>query len=314
VVSAKVEAVLREAGSLAKPLMLVILGGEGPLPDTVRAMAAQAGVPLHRSSDRCLGALAVVTALGRTRGVDPEGPENQPSREVLPPLPARGTIPEYKAKAWLAEVMGLPIPAAALARDVEDAVAIAERLGYPVVMKVQAAALPHKSDVGGVVVGIHDATGARAAWDRIQAGASVALKGGSIDGILVEAMGEPGVELVLGARRDPQWGASVMVGLGGIWIEVLKDVRLLPASACSPEAVRAALERLRGYPLLTGIRGAPPVDLDALVDLVVRLAEVMEREPDIEEIDINPVIIHPRGKGALALDALIVTRGDGATA
>jgi acyl-CoA synthetase (NDP forming) len=105
-----------------------------------------------------------------------------------------------------------------------------------------------------------------------------------------------------------------MVGLGGIWIEVLKDVRLLPASACSPEAVRAALERLRGYPLLTGIRGAPPVDLDALVDLVVRLAEVMEREPDIEEIDINPVIIHPRGKGALALDALIVTRGDGATA
>jgi acyl-CoA synthetase (NDP forming) len=128
-----------------------------------------------------------------------------------------------------------------------------------------------------------------------------------LDGALVEKMGERGLELVVGASRDAQWGPILMVGLGGIWVEALGDVQLL-----APDLPRAAiierLRRLKAAKLLDGFRGAPPIDLDAVADVVALLGQLMLQYPEVTEVDINPLVAYGRGQGVVALDALIVTQ------
>ncbi len=147
--------------------------------------------------------------------------------------------------------------------------AIAQRIGYPVVLKAQAAALAHKSDAGGVALNIADDGGARR---RMARACRRALRqeqpGLTLDGMLVEAMAAKGVELIVGARRDPEWGPVVMVGLGGIWTEALGDVRLMPADLAHEQIV-AEIDKLKGARLLHGLRGAPPVDIAAIADVVM---------------------------------------------
>ena len=126
-----------------------------------------------------------------------------------------------------------------------------------------------------------------------------------LDGVLVEAMARPGLEMIIGARRDPDWGAVLMLGMGGIWVETLRDVQLLPADA-DEQTIVAALEKLRGAPLLMGSRGSKPVDLPAIARIAAGLADFLLRAPEVSEIEINPLLAYP--DGALALDALIVTR------
>jgi acyl-CoA synthetase (NDP forming) len=130
-----------------------------------------------------------------------------------------------------------------------------------------------------------------------------AQPGLALDGILVEAMAAKGVEMIVGARRDPDWGPVVLVGLGGIWTEALGDARLMPADL-SREQIVAEINKLKGARLLHGLRGAPPVDVAAVADVVIKIAALMLARPDIREIDINPLIAYPQG--VLALDALIV--------
>ena len=137
-------------------------------------------------------------------------------------------LAEYQGKAWLAAA-GLAIPKGALARSVDEALAVAADIGYPVVIKAQASELPHKSDVGGVIVGLADAQALREGWQRLHANVASHRPELQLDGVLVEAMGPRGLELVVGAKRDADWGPVVLVGLGGVWIEALKDVRLIPS-------------------------------------------------------------------------------------
>lgn len=304
VVTAKAEAVARTAASVDIPVVSVFLGNGAPLPDEAKAVLQAADVPLFQSGEQAIRAVAAVLAAGRAERGEGDLPQ-EPAMSV-PALPREtGTLPEYQGKAWLSKTIGLPAPTGELATTREAAIAAARRLGFPVVMKIQHADLPHKSDVGGVVVGIADEAAAGAAWDRIMANLEAAKPGHSRDGVLVEAMGAKGVELVLGATRDPQWGPMLMVGLGGVWIELLKDVCLLPASA-SARDIRRALLSLNGARLLTGYRGDPPVDLDAVAELAHRLGRLMLAEPRIAEIDLNPVIALPEGRGVIALDALVV--------
>jgi acetate---CoA ligase (ADP-forming) len=185
-----------------------------------------------------------------------------------------------------------------------EAKTIAQRIGYPVALKAQAAALAHKSDAGGVALNIADADTLAAAWARMMERVTAAQPGLALDGIRVEAMGAPGVELIVGARRDPDWGPIVMVGLGGIWTEALDDVRLMPADL-SRERIVAEIGRLRGARLLYGLRGSAPVDVPAVADVAMLIGALMRARPEIREIDINPLVAYPRG--VLALDALIVT-------
>ena len=220
-----------------------------------------------------------------------------------PALPAHaGLLAEHKGKAWLAQI-GVPVPAGALALDVEQALQIARRIGWPVVIKAQAAALPHKTEAGGVIVNLADEAALRAGWQQLQANIARHRPGLVLDGVLVEAMGPRGLELVVGARRDANWGPVLLVGLGGVWIEALKDVRLLPPDLALDDIV-AELQQLKAAPLLHGLRGAPGVDLQAIAHVVALLGAQMLADEHISEIDINPLLAYP--DRVLALDALLV--------
>ena len=166
-----------------------------------------------------------------------------------------GTQPEWLGKKLLSEA-GIRVPAGDLARTPDEAAAVAKRIGYPIVLKAQAAALSHKTEAGGVMLNIADEAGLRGAWDTMMAGVKRAAPNVSLDGALVEKMSPKGIELMVGAKRDAGWGTVLLLGLGGIWVEALGDVQLLPGGA-SEELIREALGKLRSAKLLAGVRGAP---------------------------------------------------------
>jgi hypothetical protein len=170
------------------------------------------------------------------------------------------------------------------------------------VLKAQAAALAHKSDAGGVVLNIADNAALLRAWHSVAADVRKAHPDLVLDGMLVEAMAAPGLELVVGARREKGWGPVLTVGLGGIWIEALHDIRILPA-AIDRDGVIDELQKLKGAALLRGGRGTPAADLEAIADCVLRLGALIRGDARITEIEINPLRVYP--KGALALDVLM---------
>ncbi|MCX7310170.1 MAG: acetate--CoA ligase family protein [Alphaproteobacteria bacterium] len=128
-----------------------------------------------------------------------------------------------------------------------------------------------------------------------------------LDGMLVEKMSRKGIELVIGAKRDPEWGPILLLGLGGIWVEAMGDIQLLPCDAPAEEIAKA-LGRLRSAKLLAGVRGAPPSDVDSVVQAMMAVGRLMQTRPDLIEIDVNPLVVHAEGEGATALDALIVAK------
>jgi acyl-CoA synthetase (NDP forming) len=225
-------------------------------------------------------------------------------RAATPPPVVRGertgVWAEHRASALLAEA-GVPVVPSELAPDEEAAVAAAERFGHPVVLKAAAEGLGHKSDVGGVRLGLGSADEVRRAHREI-----LAAVGASGLGTLVQPQREGGVELLAGVVRDPAWGLVLAVGLGGVWVEVLKDsvLRLLPVDAAE---VRRALGELRGAKLLTGARGTEPADLDALAEVITRVADLAGAlGDDLESLEINPLLV--RGSRIEALDALVTWR------
>ena len=199
---------------------------------------------------------------------------------------------------------GIAFPRFAMAQSVEEAIAAAETLGYPVVLKAQSPDLPHKSDAGGVIVDLKNRDELAEGWDRLAANIAASRPDLVLDGVLVEGMADKGVELIVGARNDPHWGATVLVGFGGVAAELLHDVCLLPPDL-PRDAIIARIRTLRMAPLLDGFRGAPVMDIGAVADVVQRLGRMVAATPAIREVDLNPVIVYPEGQGALALDALI---------
>lgn len=288
----------------AKPAALCYLGDDYPLSEAFLKDVRAAGVPFFRSPERALRAVARLAAWGnRLATLD-----NMTTATTSAPrinMKKQGTIAEYRGKEILARC-GIPVPKGRLATSLTEAQLIAREIGFPVVMKAQADALAHKSDVGGVIVNIAN----EAELDAAEARMSAAMKSGApdiaLDGMLIETMARAGgLEMIVGARRDPHWGAIVLFGLGGVWTEALNDVRLLPASAGSVDILRE-LQKLKGAALLRGMRGAPPRDVAAFADIVARTGALMLANPEIIDIDVNPVTVYAAGEGALALDALIV--------
>ena len=286
-----------------KPVIFAPLGDRSQLPQEVLDLARENRVIVSRSADRSLRALKLVyrhgEALWRADKTSPAAPAPR-----LPRL-GSGPQPEWLGKQVLAAA-GVRIPTGKLAHDVDEAVAIAERIGFPVAMKAQAARLMHKTEAGGVELAIADEAGMRAAWQRLYASvhhwdASIVL-----DGMLVETMSRRGLELVVGARRDPRWGPVLLVGIGGVMIEAIGDVRLM-APDLSRGAIRDEIGKLKAAALLMGYRGLPAVDIDAVAEVACSLGQIMRACAEIIEVDINPLIAHPKGDGATALDALIIT-------
>jgi acetate---CoA ligase (ADP-forming) len=285
------------AGGNGKPVAVAIMGDETPLPAEFSALLRQHGLAFFRSPDRALRAMARATWYGNAAAQRRGAPE--PVALPAYRLPGPGVVAEYQGKALLSAI-GIAVPRGELARDVAEARAIARRVGFPVALKAQAGKLAHKSDAGGVMLGIADEPALLQAWDGLQA--NIAKSGYLLDGVLVEEMSPPGVELVIGARREAGWGAVLTVGLGGIWIEALHDIEILPADA-GREEILGGLLKLKGASLLKGARGAPAADLEAIAGCAMRLGALIAAGPRISEIEINPLRVFE--KGALALDVLM---------
>ena len=215
---------------------------------------------------------------------------------------------EHDAKTLLATHGIDGIPAGGLALDAAGAARIAGEIGGPVAMKVQSNDLPHKSDSNAVALGVEGEAAVREAFGRIVENARAHAPSASIRGVRVERMAGPGVEVIVGASRDPDFGPMIGVGLGGVLVELLDDFVLSPAPVDAAEAGRM-LRELRGRRLLDGVRGAPPGDVDALIGLLVAVSELAAAAGDaLEALDLNPVIVHPRGEGVSVVDAGIVVR------
>ena len=299
---AKADAMLPVLKSSGRPAAYVVLGDAPVAPDLPERVRAQ-GIPFLRSPERALRALAHV---GRYRMLkDRAGLARNRWSGTPVTLGKTGALTEPDGKALLREA-GLAVPEGGLVHTAEEAVALAARIGFPVVLKVVSPAITHKSDAGGVAVGLRDEAALQAAWQTMTARIAAAFPGLQPDGYLVEAMAAPGLEMVVGARRDPHWGPVLLAGLGGVWIEALHDVRLMPADA--PQSiVEAELNALKGRALLDGYRGSEAVDVAALAHAVTQIGALMQACPDIVEIDVNPLIAYPAGRAPLALDALIIT-------
>ena len=303
----KAEHIVPAIARATKPAVLVLTGDGSPVESFFTEAITASGVPLFRSADRALRALKRVAAYGEALQRAARATQTRPEALPLPgAVPPNGIFAEYQGKAWLARA-GLAVPKGALATSADEAVRIAAEVGYPVVLKAQASELPHKSDVGGVLVGLADEAALRAGWQRLHANVASHRPELGLDGALVEGMGARGLELVVGAKRDADWGPVVLVGLGGIWIEALKDVRLIPADMAEEDIV-VELGRLKAAAVLRGIRGEAGVDLRAIARVVAQVGAQMRANPAISEIDINPLVAYPAGAATpvLALDALVV--------
>jgi acetyltransferase len=217
----------------------------------------------------------------------------------------RVTIGDAEARAIL-EAYGLRIPRSELADTPARAVEIAMQVGYPVVLKIASPDILHKTDVGGVKVGLDSAEDVQDAFELMVYRAQRYLPEARIWGCLVQEMAPPGgLEVLVGMNRDPQFGPLVTFGLGGIYVEALKDVtyRIAPFS---PQEAEAMLGELRARALLDGVRGRPEIDKAAIVDALLRVGQFVQDFPEIVELDVNPLIVYPQGQGAIAIDMRLV--------
>lgn len=205
---------------------------------------------------------------------------------------------------------GIPTVSSVIAVTVEEAQAAAEEIGYPVAMKIVAEQISHKSDVGGVQLNLRNAPAVAEAFEDMMASISQAYPEAELDGVLVQPMASGGRELILGGRHDPQFGPVVLVGLGGIFVEIFEEsqVRVAPLSE---RTAREMLENLRGYQILAGARGHKAVDIDSVVETLLRLSQLLVDFPEIKELDINPLRVFHKGEGSSALDARIIVDGVG---
>lgn len=280
-----------------KPIIFAGLDDGAPVPPAYLTALRNLGVAYFPSPDRAFRAIAKLASAKVASDIKPAEP-------VAATLPHDGVIPEYRAKDLLGPI-GIPFPRGGFAADVTAAKQVAGEVGYPVVLKAQAQALSHKSDAGGVILNIADEAALEAAWDRLFANVKAYDAAILLDGGLVEAMGARGTELIVGARNDADWGPVILVGFGGVQAEILQDVRLLPPGLSKDEII-AELRALKSGALLDGWRGSPALDVEAVADLIAALGRLLEGTPAIREIDLNPVVVYPKGQGAVALDALIL--------
>lgn len=214
----------------------------------------------------------------------------------------RVILTEIEAKELLKEA-GIPSIETKLARNKKEAIVICKEIGFPVVLKIASPDIVHKSDANGVILDIKSATEAGRAYSKIINSAKVNFPQATIQGISVQKMAPPGVEVIIGMSKDPQFGPVLMFGLGGIFVEILKDVsfRIVPLTQ---KDAKEMIREIKGYPLLEGYRGQKPANVPALEDMLLNLSEFVDKNPEIKEIDLNPVFAYP--DKAMAVDARVI--------
>ncbi|HEY1012740.1 MAG TPA: acetate--CoA ligase family protein [Herpetosiphonaceae bacterium] len=295
-----------------KPVVASYMGAASLGP--ALALLNQFKIPNYPFPERAVAALA---AMARQRDwIDqPAGDyaefevDRERVRRLFAEVRASGRVElgELEAREVI-EAYGMRLPKSRLARSPEEAAALAAEIGFPVVMKISSPDILHKSDIGGVRVGVPDAASARDNYELIEYRARKYSPAAQIWGVLVQEMVRKGREVLVGVSRDPQFGPLVGFGMGGVYVEVLKDVafRLAPLSR---QEVAAQVRSIRAFALLQGVRGDPPADIAAAEEIVLRVSQLVTDFPEIVEMDINPLVVHNQGEGAMVLDARIILQG-----
>ena len=214
----------------------------------------------------------------------------------------RAQLNEVEAKQLLASA-GVPVAETQLAITADEAVNAAEEIGYPVVMKIVSPEIAHKSDVGGVVVGVENSDDVRSIFEEINRSVADKAPQAEIDGVAIQAMVPQGTEIIVGSTTDEQFGPVMMFGLGGVFVEILEDVafRIVPLE---PKDASDIVREIKGFPLLDGARGREKADLDSLENLILKVSNLVDENPQIAELDLNPVFAY--SDGLVAVDAHIV--------
>lgn len=281
-----------------KPSIYVPLDESNIFEDEFMQFVQNEGIVIGNSMESAIRTLANVNKLCKNRAKQRR--ENSTINILsLNDLPS-GNVVEYKGKDIL-KVLDIPVPKGKLAKTAQEAVSIANEISYPVVAKAQSANLAHKTDAGGVVLNIKSDDELINVFNKMSK--DISSTGVDLEGILVEGMEKLGAEIVIGARRDPLWGVVVLVGLGGIWIEILKDVCLITPDL-GLDTIVDEISSLKSAALLKGARGTKSVDIKAIAQVVMKISDLIVSNERISEVEINPLIA--REDGVFALDALIV--------
>ena len=215
---------------------------------------------------------------------------------------SQNLLTEVESKELLKKA-GIPVVEAKLAQSKKEAISVSKEMGFPVVLKISSPDVVHKSDSGGVKLGLANATQVGKAYTEIISSVKQAYPEAQIQGVSVQPMAPSGVEVIVGMSKDPQFGPVLMFGLGGILVEVLKDVsfRIVPVTE---RDAREMIREIKGYPILEGYRGQKPASIPALEQLIVKVSQFVEKNPQIKELDLNPIFAYP--DKAVAVDARII--------
>lgn len=292
-----------------RPVLTSFMGSSGV--KTGVAILNTAGIPNFPFPERAVTALAAMANYAAWR----LHPVEKPRHVAVDQARAQAIIERASASgqplldsfdaAQVVHAYGIPVPRGGLAHTPEEAVRLADEIGFPVVLKVVSPHLAHKSDVGGVKLRIKSAGDVRRAYAEILESIHLRVPNATIEGIAVWQTAPPGLEAIVGLSTDPTFGHLLMFGLGGIYVEALKDVsfRLIPVT---PGQATAMIEEIRGYPILAGIRGQPPADLSAIADVIERVSQLATDFPVVRELDLNPLIVYPDSQGVLAVDVRLI--------
>ncbi len=220
----------------------------------------------------------------------------------------RNTLTEVEAKRWLQEAGIVKVVETVEAKSKKEAIEVSKKLGFPVVLKVLSPDISHKSDVGGVKVGLKTASQVASAYAEIMSSVKQKQPAARISGVTIQQMARPGIEVIMGMSKDPQFGPVLMFGLGGVFVEVLKDVsfRIVPLVRRDASEM---ISEIKGFPILKGYRGQEPANIPLLENTLLKLSEFVDANPEIKELDLNPVFAYK--DDAVAVDARIIMEAAG---
>ena len=302
-----------DANIKGKPIVVSFVGGEKS--DKAMSWLVDQGIPSYSTPDVAINAMAALREYSHLSKLKAEPEEFITDVDKTSAMKiiqharndGRDSLTEVEAKQVF-EFYGLPVTKTLLSKSEEEAVALASGMGYPVVMKIVSPDILHKSDAGGVKVNVKDETSLRAAYNEILKNAKNYKSDADIHGIAVQQMAPWGTEVILGSVNDPSFGPTMMFGLGGIFVEVLKDVTFRVAPVSNHQA-RRMLSEIRGAPILAGIRGEKPRDHQALADTISRYSTmIIDLADEMSESDANPVLVYEEGRGVNIVDARIILK------
>ena len=309
------EAVLqaKKEANVNKPIVVSLIGGTECAEECSRLI--ENGVPCYESPEKAVSALGALYSY--KRGIEriksvriPKVSirEDVARRIISKALEEGRTALTPRESAELAKAYGIPVLEKPLARSLEEAIDIAEKIGYPIALEVESPQIIHKTEVGGIVLNVNSKEELKAEYVRMLENVKSKLPEAKIEGVIVRKMAERGKEVLIGMSRDPIFGPLIAFGSGGIMVELIKDVtfRVAPLSL---EDVEEMVRETKAYNLLKGFRGEPESDIDVVKDVILRVSKMAEDIEEIKELDINPFFVYEKGKGGLAIDIKVILKG-----